>query len=137
MLFFDSLYLCHFARSPCINISTDAPKNNHSYQLSNHPQTSTSVGITLAISQGIRKLLQRAPDELGLLPQVGREEAVCVGNSGEGSLEGVLEGLGRAGRGGVGVLDTSELEETLDSGGSDEGSTTRSGDKLSKIELAS
>lgn len=68
------------------------------------------MSITLAVPEGVGKLLQRRPDELGLLPEVGGEEAVGVGDGGEGGLEGVLEGLGRAGRRGVGVLDTGKLE---------------------------
>jgi len=53
--------------------------------------------VSLLTSKGVAKLLQRAPDELGLLPQVGGEVAVCVADSDEGGLEGVLEGLGGAG----------------------------------------
>ncbi len=88
------------------------------------------MSVPLAVPQGIGILLQRAPDELGLLPQVGCEEAVGVGDGGEGGLEGVLEGLGRAGRRGVGVLDTGKLEKTLHSGRSDERGTAGSRDKL-------
>lgn len=88
--------------------------------------------VLLACPEGVGVLVQRAPDELGLLPEVGGEEAVGVGDGNEGGLEGVLERLGRASRGGVGVLDTSELEETLDGGGGDEASTTGGGDELSK-----
>lgn len=86
--------------------------------------------ILLALAQDITELLQRAPDELGLLPEVGGEEAVGVDNSDEGGLEGVLEGLGGTGRRGVGVLDTGKLEETLDSGGGNEASTAGSGNEL-------
>ena len=88
------------------------------------------MSVPLAVPEGVGKLLERAPDELGLLPQVGREEAVCVGDGREGGLEGVLEGLGGAGRRGVGVLDTSELEETLDGGRGDDRGTAGSRDKL-------
>ena len=91
------------------------------------------MSVPLAVPKGVGILLQRAPDELGLLPQVGCEEAVGVGDGSEGGLEGVLEGLGRAGRRGVGVLDTGELQETLDGGRSDEGGTAGSRDKLRKI----
>jgi hypothetical protein len=86
--------------------------------------------VLLALAQDITELLQRAADELSLLPEVGGEEAVGVDDGDEGSLEGVLEGLGGAGRGGVGVLDTSELEETLDGGGGNEAGTAGSGDEL-------
>ena len=86
--------------------------------------------VLLALAQDITELLQRAADELSLLPQVGGKEAVGVDDGDEGGLEGVLEGLGGAGRGGVGVLDTSELEETLDGGGSDKAGTAGGGDEL-------
>lgn len=56
-----------------------------------------------------------------------------MGDGGKGSLEGVLEGLGRAGRRGVGVLNTGKLEETLHSGRSDERGTTGSGNKLKGV----
>ena len=86
--------------------------------------------ILLALAQNVAEFLQRAAGELGLGPEVGGKEAVGVDDGKEGSLEGVLEGLGGAGRGGVGVLDTSELKETLDSGGGNKAGTTGSGDKL-------
>lgn len=92
--------------------------------------------VSLAIPQAIRKLLQGTSDELGLLPQVGGEEAVGVGNGNERGLEGVLEGLGRTSGRGVGVLDTSELEESLDCGGGNEASTTGSGDELLKCHVS-
>lgn len=86
--------------------------------------------VLLALAQDITELLQRAADELSLLPEVGGEEAVGVDDSDEGGLEGVLEGLGGAGRGGVGVLDTGELEQTLDSGGGNKAGTAGSGNEL-------
>lgn len=86
--------------------------------------------ILLPFSQHITKLIQGTPDELRLLPQVRGEEAVGVGDGDEGGFEGVFEGLGGAGGGGVDVLDTSELEEALDGGGGDEAGTAGSGDQL-------
>jgi hypothetical protein len=86
--------------------------------------------VSLALAQDVTKLLQRGADEVSLLPQVGGEESVGVADSKESGLEGVLEGLGRTSGGGVGVLDTSKLEETLDGGGGNEAGTTGSGDKL-------
>jgi hypothetical protein len=88
--------------------------------------------VALALTQNVTELLQRAADELGLFPQVGGEEAVGVADGNEGSLKGVLEGLGRTGGRRVGVLDTGELEKTLDSGGGNETGTTGSGDQLNK-----
>lgn len=85
--------------------------------------------VPLALTEHIAVLLQRAARQLGLLPQVGGEESVCVGDGDEGGLEGVLEGLGGTGRGGVDVLHTSKLEETLDGGRGDEAGTAGSGDE--------
>ena len=90
----------------------------------------STILVLLALAQDITELLQRAADKLSLLPEVGGEEAVGVDDGKEGSLEGVLEGLGGTGRAGVGVLDTGKLEQTLDSGGGNETGTTGSGDKL-------
>lgn len=71
--------------------------------------------VTLALTEHIAVLLERGADELGLLPQVRGEEAIGVGNSDEGSLQRVLEGLGGTRRGSVDVADTGKLEKTLDS----------------------
>lgn len=86
--------------------------------------------VLLGLAEDVSKLLQRAPGELGLGPQVGGEEAVDVDDGLEGGLEGVLEGLGGTGRLGVGVVDTGKLKQTLDGGGGNKASTTGSGDKL-------
>lgn len=67
--------------------------NNHTLS----PVPSPKRLVSLAFAQGIGELLQRASDQLRLLPQVGGQEAVGVGHGGEGGLEGVLEGLGGAG----------------------------------------
>jgi hypothetical protein len=93
------------------------------------PTTSSHRLVTLALTQHIAVLLERAPLQLGLLPQVGCEETVCVGDGHKSSLESVLEGLGRTGRGSVDVLDTGQLQETLDSGRGDKTSTTGRGDE--------
>lgn len=99
---------------PLRRLSTDCPSNL----------------VALLRSQSVGELLQGAPDELGLLPEVGRQESVGVGDGGEGGLQGVLEGLGGTGGRGVGVLNTSKLQETLDGGGGNQGGTTGSWDKL-------
>lgn len=82
------------------------------------------------MAQNITELLQRAADELSLLPEVGCEETVGVADGNEGGLESVLEGLGGTGRGGVCVLNTGELEETLNSRRGNETGTTGGGNKL-------
>lgn len=86
--------------------------------------------VALALTENVRVLLEWGADELGLLPQVGGEETVGVGNGNEGGLEGVLKGLGGTGRGGVDVVDTGELEQTLDSWGGDQTGTTWSRNEL-------
>merc|ERR1712093_740051 len=85
--------------------------------------------VSLSSAQNITKLLQRTADELRLLPQVGCEVSVCVSDSDEGGLEGVLEGLGGSGGGSVDVVDTGKLEKTLDGWGCDKTGTTGSWDK--------
>ena len=89
--------------------------------------------VSLAVPKSVGVLVQGTPDELGLLPQVGGEESVGVGDGHKGSLEGVLEGLGGTSGRGVGVLDTGELQESLDGGGGDEASTAGSGDELEAV----
>lgn len=91
--------------------------------------------VALALAEDIGVLVERRADELGLLPEVGGEETVGVGDGNEGGLEGVLEGLGGTGRGRVGVLDTSKLQQTLDGGGSNETGTAGSGNKLGEKKL--
>lgn len=53
--------------------------------------------VALALTQHIAVLLERAADELRLLPQVRRQEAVGVADGDEGGLERVLERLCGAG----------------------------------------
>lgn len=91
--------------------------------------------VSLSLPENITEFFQRASVQLGLLPQVGRQETVCVGDSDEGSLQGVLEGLGRTGGGCVDVLDTGQLEQTLNGGGSDETSTTGSRNQLIYVSI--
>jgi hypothetical protein len=88
--------------------------------------------VSLASAQNITEFLQRTSDKLRLLPQVGSQVSVCVSDSNEGSLQSVLESLGRTGRGCVDIVDTSKLEKTLDGRGCDETGTTGSWDKLRK-----
>lgn len=85
--------------------------------------------VSLALAQNVSELVQRRSEELGLGPQVRRQVAVGVTDSDEGSLESVLQGLGGARGRGVAVLNTSELEETLDSGRGDNARTAGSGDE--------
>lgn len=91
---------------------------------------SLSLLVSLPFPQHITKFLQRAPVELRLLPQIRRQEAIRVTHSDESSFQCVFESLGRASGGSVDVLDTSELEETLDGWGSDEAGTTGCRDEL-------
>lgn len=103
----------------------------------NHASIIPNNLVLLALAEDITELLQRAADELSLLPEVGGEEAVGVDDGNEGGLEGVLEGLGGTGRGGVGILDTGELEQTLDSGGGDKAGTAGSGNELTQNTISS
>lgn len=91
--------------------------------------------VTLALTKHITVLLERATDELGLLPQVGSEERVSTSNRSEGSLKRILERLGRSGRCCVDVIDTGKLKQTLDGWRGDEAGTTWSWDELGRISL--
>lgn len=62
-------------------------------------------------------------------PQVGGQEAVCLGDSLERSLDEVTHGGSLAGRLCVAVLNTGELEHSLGGGGSNDTSTSWGGDK--------
>lgn len=95
-----------------------------------HIHTHYTCLVFLALPQGVGELLQGASDQFRILPQAGGQEAVGVGDGDESGLEGVLEGLGGTGGRGIGVLDTGKLEESLDSGGGNEASTTGGRDKL-------
>lgn len=86
--------------------------------------------VALAVAENVRVLLEGAALQLGVVPQVGGEEAVGAGDGDEGGLEGVLEGLGRTGRGTVGVIDTGKLQQTLDGGRGDDTGTTGGRDQL-------
>ena len=66
--------------------------------------------VALALTQHIAVLLQRAADQLSLLPQVRRKEAISIGNGNEGGLERVLQRLGRSRGCRVDIADTGELE---------------------------
>lgn len=85
--------------------------------------------VTLALTENIAELLEWGADKLGLLPEIWGEVTVGVADSDEGGLEGVLDGLGGSGGGGVDILNTGELEKTLDSWGGDETGTAWSWDK--------
>lgn len=53
--------------------------------------------IPFSLSKHITKLLQRAPIQLGLLPQIRCKEAVGIANRHEGRFEGVFKGFRGAG----------------------------------------
>lgn len=86
--------------------------------------------VALALTEDVSVLLEWGAGELVLLPEVRGEEAVGVGDGNEGGLEGVLEGLGASGGGGVDVADTGQLQQTLDSWRGDQTGTTWSWDEL-------
>lgn len=117
---------------PFLSVQNRSNKTSKTPDLSSSapPNPDENFRLVPLLPEGVGVLVQGTPDELGLLPEVGREEAVGAGHGAEGGLEGVLERLGRAGGRGVGVLDTGELEEALDGGGGDEASTAGGGDEL-------
>lgn len=86
--------------------------------------------ISLPLSQHIPKLLERTPVQLGILPQIRRQEPIRIADGHKRRFQRVLERFGAAGRGGVDVLDAGELEETFYGGGGDETRTAGGGNEL-------
>ena len=76
--------------------------------------------VPLPFPQHIPKLLQRASVQLGLLPQIGCQEPVCVPHGDKRGLERIFQRLGRSRRGGVDILHPGQLQESLDRGRSDQ-----------------
>lgn len=68
-------------------------------------------------------------DEFSLFPELGGEESVGLGKSVESGLHEVLESLGGALGRGEHVLNTSELQNLLASGSTNDGSSSRSRDE--------
>jgi len=97
--------------------------------LKNYPHQRPLL-IPLPLPKHIPKFLERAPVQLRVLPQIRRQEPICVAHRHERSFQRVLERLRRACGGGVHVLDAGELEEALDGGGGDESGAAGGGDEL-------
>ncbi len=68
-------------------------------------------------------------EEVSLGPQVGGKETIGVQESVVGGSHEVLEGSGGTGRGGEDILNTSELQELLGVGGTNDTSTSGGGDQ--------
>lgn len=68
-------------------------------------------------------------DEVGVGPEVRGKETVSEAKSLEGGLAEVLNGSGLTLGGGVAIINTSELDELLGDGGSDDTGTSGGGDE--------
>lgn len=68
-------------------------------------------------------------DQVGLLPQIGGQEAVGLGEGVEGGAGEVLDGLGLAGGRGEHVLHSGETENLLGDGRSDDAGSSGGGDE--------
>lgn len=77
----------------------------------------------IGLGEQVGVLLQRRLLELGLEPEVGRKEAVGVGQGLEGGLNKVTEGTRVPGGRGVAVLDTSHLQNLLGGASGDDSYT--------------
>merc|ERR1719443_579065 len=98
--------------------------------------SSVSLGLLLldadrlvALGQVVAVLLVGSLDKHGLIPQVGSQVGVGLGDGSVGSLSKVAEGTSRATGRGVAILDTGHLQELLGDGGRDDASTTGRGDE--------
>lgn len=99
-------------------------------QIADSPEISL---ILLPFPKRISEFLQRTPNQLSLLPKVGCEEAISIAYSDKGCLKCIFEGLGRARGRGVYVRNSSQLQQPLDSRGSNQTRATRSRNKLCPI----
>mmetsp|Transcript_18641 Transcript_18641/g.52411 ORF Transcript_18641/g.52411 Transcript_18641/m.52411 type:complete len:255 (-) Transcript_18641:257-1021(-) len=101
------------------------------YTASGARRTHNLVGLLgLAVhglGQEVGEFLQWRLGVLGLAPQVRGQETIGLGQSKEGGLDEVAQGLAGAGRGGVAVLNTSHLQHLLGHTGSYDTSTSGSG----------
>jgi len=116
-------------RATCKLLHLPSSPNPPPPPLKNLPHQQPSL-IPLPFSKHIPKFLQRAPVQLRVLPQIRRQEPICVAHRHERSFQRVLERLCRACGGCVYVLDAGELEEALDGGGGDEPGAAGGGDEL-------
>ena len=110
-------------RGPCIT-----SRHNPGMLKKNRSLTAVRL-VLLALAKDVAVLLERRPCESSLAPQVGGKESVCVGDGNEGGLQCVLKSLGGTSGRGVSILDTSQLQETLDSGRGNETGTAGGGDE--------
>lgn len=85
--------------------------------------------LLVSLGQEVGVLLVGSLDEVSLSPEVGGEVSVGLGAAAEDGLDEVTHGLGLSSGGGVAIVNTSELENPLGGGGSDEPSTAGSGDQ--------
>ena len=83
----------------------------------------------VVLGQVVGILLIRTLGEDGLLPQVGGQVGVGLGDGGVGSLGEVAKGSGGATGRGVAILDTSHLKKLLGDGGRHEPGSSGGGDE--------
>ena len=85
--------------------------------------------LLLFVSELLRVLLERGNGERAVKPKVRGQVTVSPGDGLEGSLDEVTQSPGGSRRGGVDILNTSELQQFLGDTGSNKTGTTGSGDK--------
>jgi hypothetical protein len=88
----------------------------------------SSLEFLASLGKEVGPLLVRRLGESGLGPEVRGQEAVGASDGLETGLQEVTLGLGATTGGGVAVINTSEGQETLGNGGSDNTGTTGSRD---------
>jgi len=91
---------------------------------------SGTVGLLGVVFEPLSVLGEGGLDVLGSGPEIRGEELVGVGNSLEAGLDEVLGSSGGTGGGSEDIIDTSELQDLLGDGGSDETGTTGGGGQL-------
>ena len=87
------------------------------------------ASVSLRLPQCIRILLQRASDQLGLLPQIRRQEPVAIPHRSESRLERVLQRLRAPGAARVRILHAGQLEQSLHGRRGHQPCSSRGGDQ--------
>lgn len=121
---------------------SEASASSSSISISSSTSTSTVITTASSVSSSanswlLGKLFKLGSvlskwrlEVFGLAPEIWGQVLVCLGKGLVDGLDEVLSSSGMSGGVGVAIIDTSELEELLGDGGSDNTSSTRGWNKL-------
>ena len=91
-----------------------------------------TISLLLVVGKILRESLEGRDGERAVKPEVRGQITIGLGDGLEGSLDEVTQSTGGTARGGVDILNTSELQQLLGDTGSNKTGTTRSRDKTDR-----